>query len=62
MTDNAFSLGLIPNKMLGISFQPTTQADVTNGELIFGGVDSSKFTGDIEYVCVLLCIALQWRP
>lgn len=53
VTDNAFSEGLIPHKMLGISFEPTTSQDVKNGELTFGGVDTTKYTGEITYVCVL---------
>ena len=50
VTDNAFSLGLISNKVLGISFEPSTETSSTNGELTFGGIDSSKFTGDITFV------------
>ena len=50
VTDNAFAAGLIPNKMLGVSFEPTTSLSVTNGELTFGGVDPTKFTGDIHFV------------
>ena len=48
--DNAFAEGIIPDKMLGISFDPTTSLSVTNGELTLGGVDSSKFTGQINFV------------
>jgi len=48
--DNAFSLGLLDSKEIGISFEPTTSLSVTNGELTFGGTDSSKFTGDIHFV------------
>ncbi|OJT05192.1 Polyporopepsin [Trametes pubescens] len=50
--DNAFSLGLIEAEVVGISFEPTTELSTTNGELTFGGTDSSKYTGDIAYVPV----------
>ena len=52
MLDNAYSEGLIDTEVVGISFEPTTEVSVTNGELTFGGVDSSKYTGDIAYVPV----------
>ncbi|GJE97843.1 aspartic peptidase A1 [Phanerochaete sordida] len=48
--DNAFSLGLISTKEIGISFAPTTNTSTVNGELIFGGVDTSKFTGELTNV------------
>lgn len=48
--DNAFAQGLIHAKVLGVSFQPTTQQSVANGELTFGGVDYRKFTGHLKYV------------
>ncbi|KAI8989237.1 acid protease [Trametes punicea] len=48
--DTALSEGKIDTEVIGISFEPTTQTSVTNGELTFGGTDSSKFTGDIAYV------------
>ncbi|RPD60574.1 acid protease [Lentinus tigrinus ALCF2SS1-7] len=48
--DNAFAQGSIDANLIGVSFQPTTELEVTNGVLTFGGVDSSKFTGDIAYV------------
>ncbi|KAH9903125.1 family A1 protease [Cubamyces lactineus] len=50
VTDNAFSQGLIPEHLVGISFEPTTSLENTNGELTFGGIDSSKFTGSLEFV------------
>ncbi|KAI0078070.1 acid protease [Panus rudis PR-1116 ss-1] len=50
VTDNAFSQGLIDSALVGISFEPTTDLSVTNGEISFGGVDTSKFTGDINFV------------
>ncbi|PIL28711.1 hypothetical protein GSI_08755 [Ganoderma sinense ZZ0214-1] len=48
--DTAFAAGSIDANIIGVSFEPTTVESVTNGELTFGGVDDSKFTGDIAYV------------
>ncbi|KAJ3991904.1 family A1 protease [Lentinula boryana] len=53
VTDNLFSQGTIAEKVVAISFEPTTTDEVTNGELFFGGTDSSKFTGDITYTSVI---------
>ncbi|KAI0365370.1 family A1 protease [Pilatotrama ljubarskyi] len=50
VTDNAFSQGLIPEHLVAISFEPTTTLDNTNGELTFGGIDNSKFTGPLHFV------------
>ncbi|KAG6842466.1 hypothetical protein C0991_007596 [Blastosporella zonata] len=49
VTDKAFSLGLITGNQIGISFEPTTVEDVVNGELSWGGVDTTKYTGTITY-------------
>ncbi|EMD36749.1 hypothetical protein CERSUDRAFT_114658 [Gelatoporia subvermispora B] len=49
VTDNAFSQGLISAHEVGISFEPTTSDTSANGELTFGGTDSSKFTGSISF-------------
>lgn len=48
--DNAFSYNLVGSKVLGVSFEPPTAVNVQNGELTFGGTDSSKITSDINYV------------
>ncbi|RDX48863.1 family A1 protease [Lentinus brumalis] len=50
VTDNAYSQGLIHNKKIGISFEPTTSDLDTNGELTFGGVNENKFTGPLHFV------------
>lgn len=50
VTDNLYKQGMIKENVVAVSFEPTTgttSASVTNGELIFGGVDSSKFIGNI---------------
>ncbi|TDL28097.1 aspartic protease [Rickenella mellea] len=49
VTDNLFSRKTITANEIGISFEPTTQAVANNGELTFGGTDSSKFTGSISF-------------
>ena len=57
VTDNLFAQKTIPTNSIGISYEPTTASPdtpdapgVMNGELTFGGTDSSKFTGSINYV------------
>ncbi|KAI9440274.1 acid protease [Lactarius psammicola] len=51
ITDNLFKQGTIPTESIGIFYQPSTSASaVSNGELTFGGIDSSKITGDVNYV------------
>ena len=52
VTDNAFNAGVIGSKVLGISFAPTTELSVTNGQLTFGGIDDSLFTGPLTTVYV----------
>ncbi|GJE97844.1 aspartic peptidase A1 [Phanerochaete sordida] len=48
--DNAFGLGMVATKEIGISFKPTTNFSDKNGELTFGGVDTTKFTGPLTTV------------
>ncbi|KAF5312927.1 hypothetical protein D9619_002596 [Psilocybe cf. subviscida] len=49
ITDNLFSQGIISAHSIGISFEPTTQESVFNGEIAWGGTDSSKFTGSVAF-------------
>ncbi|KAF9015688.1 aspartic protease [Cyathus striatus] len=49
VTGNLFANGVITSNEIGISFEPTTSQDVVNGELTWGGTDSSKFTGSISF-------------
>ncbi|KZV75452.1 acid protease [Peniophora sp. CONT] len=49
-TDNLFQEGTIPMNSVAVSFVPATSDSASaNGELTFGGTDSTKFTGDITY-------------
>lgn len=57
VTDNLFSQGTISSNSIGISYEPTTASPsstdspgVMNGELTFGGTDSTKTTGEISFV------------
>ncbi|KAI0263910.1 aspartic peptidase domain-containing protein [Gloeopeniophorella convolvens] len=51
VTDNLFKQGTISTESIGIFYQPSTSAEsVANGELTFGGVDSTKTTGDVNFV------------
>ncbi|KAF9469814.1 aspartic peptidase A1 [Collybia nuda] len=52
VTDNLFSHGTISANEIGISFSPTTSLDSLNGELTWGGTDSSKLTGSIGFTPV----------
>ena len=49
VTDNLFTQGTISEKVVGVYFAPTNSLETTNGELTFGGVDSSLITGSIAY-------------
>ncbi|KAI0081057.1 aspartic protease [Panus rudis PR-1116 ss-1] len=50
VTDNLFSQAVISQNLLSVSFEPTTTIGNVNGELTFGGTDSSKFVGSINNV------------
>ncbi|KAH7878512.1 aspartic peptidase A1 [Lentinula edodes] len=47
--DNLFAQGTISNETLGVFLAPTTTDDPVNGELSFGGVDTSKMTGPMSF-------------
>ncbi|KAF9202349.1 hypothetical protein BGZ49_007478 [Haplosporangium sp. Z 27] len=50
--DNLYSQGKIPSDVVGVYFKPITDGSArnTNGQITFGGADSSKYTGEITYV------------
>ena len=50
VTDNAVSLGIIHDKVLGVFFAPTTDATSVNGQLSFGGTDQSLFLDPLTTV------------
>ncbi|KAH9008779.1 aspartic peptidase A1 [Lactarius hengduanensis] len=50
--DVLFSQGTIPADLVSVSFEPTTNLSAPNGELTFGGTDSTKFTGSITFIPV----------
>ncbi|KAH9170223.1 aspartic peptidase A1 [Lactarius sanguifluus] len=41
-TDNLFSQGIIPAGLVSVSFEPTTNTSVTNGELTFGSTPLAR--------------------
>ncbi|KAH8984538.1 aspartic peptidase domain-containing protein [Lactarius hatsudake] len=49
-TGPLLSKELFPADLVSVSFEPTTNTSVTNGELTFGGTDSTKFTGTITFI------------
>jgi aspartyl protease len=50
VTDNLFQQGKIQKNQVAVSFEPTNSIPTVNGELTFGGVDSSKYIGDMYYL------------
>ncbi|KAI1788141.1 aspartic peptidase A1 [Ganoderma leucocontextum] len=44
------TLGIITEDLVSVSFEPTSSPEIVNGELTFGGTDSSKFSGAINFV------------
>jgi len=53
VTDNLYDQGTISSEVLGIYYVPAAASDST-GELTFGGIDSSKTTGSVNYVPITL--------
>jgi hypothetical protein len=53
--DNLYSQGSISTEVLGVYFAPESGSDDNdaNGELTFGGVDSSKYSGSLTYTPTL---------
>jgi cathepsin E len=51
VTDNLFSQGTISAHEIGVSFEPITSSsgEQLNGELTWGGTDSTKFTGSLTF-------------
>ena len=49
--DNLVSQGTIKKNVIGVFFEPSNSTSNINmnGELTFGGINSTKFIGDITY-------------
>ncbi|KAI0695636.1 acid protease [Cytidiella melzeri] len=52
IVDTLFQQGVIPQDSVAISFEPSSTVGTVNGELTFGGTDSSKFTGSIDFTAI----------
>ncbi|KDR68915.1 hypothetical protein GALMADRAFT_77916 [Galerina marginata CBS 339.88] len=50
VTDNLFAQGTISANEVSISMQPSSTLNVSNGEITWGGIDASKFTGAITFI------------
>ncbi|KAG9116361.1 hypothetical protein FRC07_007461 [Ceratobasidium sp. 392] len=50
--DALFAQKKISKKMFGLSFVPTTQKDAMDGQVTFGGTNSAKYTGKLNWVDV----------
>jgi len=50
VTDTLFDIGEITSYRVSICMEPTATNGTTNGEITFGGEDSSKYTGDLNFV------------
>jgi cathepsin E len=50
VTDNLYGQEKIGQNLVAVSFEPTNQDSATNGELTFGGTDSTKYIGNITYL------------
>ena len=49
VTHNLYIQGIIPTELVCISFEPVSPTDITLGQLAFGGVDTSRYTGNIAF-------------
>ena len=47
--DTLFSQKKIKKEMFSLFFSPTITTECENGEITFGGIDSSKITQDVQY-------------
>ncbi|KAG2078091.1 aspartic peptidase A1 [Suillus decipiens] len=52
VTDNLYEQNVIPHHVVSVFFEPSNSKTNTIGGLTFGGVDPTKYTGDIAYTHV----------
>jgi hypothetical protein len=51
VTDNLFKQGIIKRDFIAVYFEPVNSAEtVTNGELMFGSIDPTKFVGNLTFL------------
>ncbi|KDR68917.1 hypothetical protein GALMADRAFT_230964 [Galerina marginata CBS 339.88] len=50
VTDNLFAQGNISANEISLSMQPNSTLNAVNGEITWGGTDTSKFTGAITFI------------
>jgi hypothetical protein len=50
VTDNLFHQGKFQKNQVAVSFVPTNSIPTVNGELTFGGVDPTKYIGELNYL------------
>lgn len=49
LTDNLWSKGIMSADVVSLAFAPTNAINTINGEITFGGVDSTAYTGALTY-------------
>ena len=52
ITDTLFHQGKITKNLVAVSLVPLVLTPDVNGELTFGGVDHSKYIGEINFLSV----------
>jgi hypothetical protein len=45
VTDNLYAQGTIASNSIGVFYEPSSSANVSNGEITFGGTDHTKLDG-----------------
>ena len=53
VVQNLRTQGKISKEVIGVFFAPINANSSTNGEITFGGTDSTRYTGDITYTLVV---------
>ena len=50
VTNTLFLQSVINQNLVALFFEPMNQTSVVNGEMTFGDIDPSKYTGNITYL------------